>query len=140
VPNGLEMTPISVPTELMNDCNRSVLAHIADKSAHSDISDALVAAVKPLGDARLFCPDWQQYRYVVASTRCFIFGFAIGMNTIAFRLDDRMRSRALATGGEAYPECGPDWVAFLPFRDDWPRVDLEFWALKAYCHARESAP
>src|SRR5436189_2421849 len=120
------MTTQTLPIELATEINRLVLAHIGGRSAHSDVADALMTAVKPLGDVQLFCPDWQQYRYVVASTKCFIFGFAIGMNTIAFRLDDRMKSRALATGGEAYPECGPNWVSFIPFRDDWPRVDLAF--------------
>ena len=66
-----------------------------------------------------------------------IFAVALGMNTIGFRLDERMKSRALASGGALFPECGPEWVSFTPFRDDWPRVDLEFWARKAYVAARE---
>lgn len=130
----------SIPIALVTDTNRAVLAHIEGKSAHSDIADGLAAAVKPLGDVQLFCPDWEQYRYVAASTKSVIFGVAVGMHTVAFSLDDRFMRRALATGGEAYPACGPDWVAFIPFRDDWPRVDLAFWALKAYVRARETSP
>ncbi len=129
----------SIPPELISDTNRVVLAHIEEKSAHSDIADVLAVAVKPLGDVQLFCPDWGQYRYVVASTKGIVFGFATGMDTIAFRLDERLKSRALATGASAYSACGPDWVSFIPFRDDWPRVDFEFWALKAYIHAREAS-
>jgi hypothetical protein len=30
-----------------------------------------------------------------------------------------------------------DWVFFELFRDDWPKVDLEFWARKAYVAVRE---
>jgi hypothetical protein len=58
-------------------------------------------------------------------------------DTIGFRLDERMKSRALASGGTLFPECGPDWVSFTLFRDDWPGIDLEFWARKAYVAARE---
>ena len=59
------------------------------------------------------------------------------MSVIGFRLDERMKARALASGGSPYPECGNDWVSFTLFRDDWPKVDLEFWARKAYVAARE---
>jgi len=127
----------NIPPELTKGINHAVLEYIAHKSAHSDVGDALMAAAKPLGDVQLFCPNWQQYHYVVASTKGIIFGVAMGMNEVAFRLDERLRSRALATGGAALPECGAEWVAFVLFRDDWPKVDLEFWARKAYIHARE---
>lgn len=70
--------------------------HIEGMSAHSDIADALVTARSPLGDVQLFCRDWQQYRYVVASTKTVIFGLALGMKTIGLRLDERMKARALA--------------------------------------------
>lgn len=127
----------NVPTELQTDINRQVLDHVKGLSAHSDIVEALGAALEPLGDVQTFCPDIREYRYVVASTKGIIIGLAVGMNTIGFRLDERMKARALASGGAAYPECGKDWVAFTPFRDDWPKVDLEFWARKAYVAARE---
>ena len=130
--------PQSLPIELMTGINQLVLAHLENKSAHSDNAGALMTAVKSLGDVQLFCPDWQHYRYVTASTNNIIFGFAIGMNTIAFRLDDRLKIRALATGGAACLACGSDWVSFLLFRDDWPKVDVEFWALKAYVYARQT--
>jgi hypothetical protein len=129
-----------IPIDLMTETNRGVLAHIEGMSAHSDIADVLAAAVKPLGDVQIFCPDLRQYRYVAASTKGVIFGFAIGMNTVAFRLDDRLKNRALITGASACLECGPDWVSFIAFRDDWPRFDFEFWARKAYVYAREPSP
>jgi hypothetical protein len=74
---------------------------------------------------------------VVASTRGIIIAIAFGMDTIAFRLDERMRTRALASGGAPYPECGKEWMSFTLFREDWPRIDVEFWARKAYVAARE---
>lgn len=119
--------------------NRAVLAHLQGQSAHSDVSDALSAAVKPLGDVQLFCPDWKAYRYVAASTKNVLFAFALGMNVVGFRLDERMKARALVTGASLYPACGADWVSFCLFRDDWPRVDLDFWARKSYVGAREMA-
>ena len=130
------MTP-NIPAELDISINRQVLKHIDGMSAHSDVADALSVALKTLGDVQIFCPDWRQYRYVVASTKGVIIALALGMNTIAFRLDERMKARALASGGVPYPECGNEWVSFTLFRDDWPEVDLEFWARKAYVAARE---
>lgn len=133
--------PVGIPDSVAaNPANKRVLGYLADKSAHSDIAEVLQKAVKPLGDAQLACPDWKNYRYVVASTGGVVFGVALGMDTVAFRLDERMRVRALATGGEAFPQCGPEWVAVvhsLP-DSDWPAVDVGFWARKAYVHARES--
>lgn len=126
-----------IPAELKTRINREVFNYVQDKSAHSDVADALGKALKPLGDVQLFCPDWGAYRYVLASTKGIIFAVALGMNTVGLRLDERMKTRALASGGEPYPECGNEWVSFTLFRDDWPEVDLEFWARKAYVAARE---
>jgi hypothetical protein len=127
----------NAPAELQTSINRPVLAHLEGLSAHSDVVQALGAALEPLGDVQTFCPDIQQYRYVVASTRGIIMALAVGMNTIGFRLDERMKVRALASGGAPYPACGAQWVSFTLFRDDWPRIDIEFWARKAYVAARE---
>lgn len=128
------------PPELALPVNDIVLAHLDGKSAHSDIAQVLTDAVKPLGDVQVFCPNWHKYRYVVASTKGVIFGFAIGMNTVAFRLDEKMKSRALLTGGIEYPECGKDWVEVVHHGQDsdWPAVDVRFWARKAYVYAREA--
>ena len=130
----------TVPVELQTGVNRQVLNHIASLSAHSDIAEALMMALKPLGDVQIFCPNWEQYRYVAASTKDIIIALALGMDTIAFRLDERMRARALASGGAPYAECGKEWVSFTLFRNDWPKVDVEFWARKAYTAARELVP
>jgi len=43
-----------------------------------------------------------------------------------------MKAIAIETGGKPFPECGDDWVRFLPFRGDYPKIDFDFWALKAY--------
>jgi len=69
-----------------------------------------------------------------------IIALAVGMNTIGFRLDEHKKARALASGGVPYAECGPQWASFMLFRDDWPKVDIEFWARKAYVAARELEP
>ena len=126
-----------IPKELETTLNRQVLRYIEGLSAHSDVVEALGAALKPLGDVQCFCPDPAEYRYVVGSTRGVIFAVALGMNSIGFRLDERMKSRALASGGAPFLECGPEWVSFTVFRDDWPGIDLEFWARKAYATVRE---
>jgi hypothetical protein len=130
----------NVPPELQTSINRQVLNHVEGLSAHSDIVEALGAALEPLGDVQVFCPDSEEYRYVVASTKGIIIALAVGMNTIAFRLDEHMRARALASGGLPYAECGKEWVSFTLFRCDWPKIDVEFWARKAYVAARELQP
>lgn len=127
----------AVPTELQTGINRQVLDYLQGLSAHSDIAEALGAAVKPLGDVQLFSPDFQHYRYVVASTTGIIIALAVGMDTIGFRLDERMKARALVSGAADYSECGREWISFELFRADWPQVDTEFWARKAYVAARE---
>jgi len=130
----------SVPAELQTGINRQVLEHVQGLSANSDIAEALLGALEPLGDVQIFCPDCQKYLYVVASTKGIIIALAVGMNTIGFRLDERMRARALSSGGLPYAECGKEWVSFTLFRDDWPKIDVEFWARKAYVAARELQP
>ena len=93
----------TIPTTLINRINAPVLAHVKNLSAHSDIAGLLLAAVKPLGDVQVFCPDALTYRYVVVATHGISFGFAVGMNTIAFRLEARIKPRDLKTGTVAYP-------------------------------------
>lgn len=130
------------PDHLVSPVNSRVLAYLQDLSAHSDIADVLLTAVRPLGDVQSFCPDAAAYRYVLVSTKGVAFGFAVGMGTVAFRLDDRMRTRALATGAVACPACGDDWMAVvhdLP-DSDWPAVDVGFWARQAYMYARSLGP
>lgn len=126
-----------VPEALRTHRNSRVLAFSANLSAHSDITQAFGEALKPLGDVQRHGSRPTSHGCEIASTGGTIFSFAYGMNAVAFRLDDRMKVRALASGAEAIPECGPEWVTFTLFRDDWPRVDLEFAARKAYVSARE---
>ena len=124
------------PFEPTLDVNRKVFDYIKNLHCHSDIADLLIQAMKPCGDVQIFSPD--SYRYLTASTQGIIFGFATGMDTIAFRLNEKMKAIAIETGGKTFSECGEDWVRFLPFRADRPKIDFEFWALKAYVNIRES--
>ncbi len=128
-----------LPDILLTRDNASVLAWLADKSAHDEVSAALLGATRALGDVVTYCPDPKQFRYVVTATRGIIFGVATGMCSVSFRLDREMRQRALKSGAEVAPEIGADWVSFTLFRSDWPAHDLAFWALKAYALARGNA-
>src|SRR5437016_1355287 len=120
-----------IPPALLNPINEPILSHLASRSAHTGITDALLDSVRPLGDVQVFCPDPAHYRYVAVSSLGVIFGFAAGMSEVVFRLDLRMKERALVTGGIPCPACGDAWIGFTLFRDDWPQVDLRFWARKA---------
>lgn len=127
-----------VPNSLLNHWNKAILGFIKSSSAHSDIAEALSKSVELLGDVQSYCPDPSQYRYLVVSTKGIIFGIAIGMDTIAFRLNPPLNERAVITGGSRITELGDEWISFTLFRDDWPEVDLIFWARKAYVYARET--
>ena len=127
-----------LPDTLRNAINEDVLNYVRGKSAHDDIGEALSDAVKQLGDVQCFCPDPAQYKYLAVSTQGVIFGVAIGISVIAFRLDSILRERALRTGADDAQEIGSNWVSFTLFRSDWPDVDLKFWARKAYVFARET--
>src|SRR5689334_8338690 len=96
----------NIPPDLDTSINQQVLKCLDGLSAHSDVAEALTAALEPLGDVQIFCPDSQQYLYVVASTKAVIFAFAVGMNTACFRLDGRMKTRALGSGAAPYPDGG----------------------------------
>jgi len=124
-----------LPFDSTLDVNRQVFDYIKNLHCHSDIAEVLTKAMKPCGDVQFFSPG--SYRYLTVSTQKIIFGFGIGMDTIAFRLNERMKAIAIETGAKALPECGEEWVKFLPFRANWPKIDFEFWALKAYVNIRE---
>jgi hypothetical protein len=121
------------------EANCMVFGYLKNLSAHPDLSEILVKSVRPLGDVQIYSPDFSNCRYVTVSTQRIIFGFAIGTNTIAFRLNDRMKAVAIKTGEKTFPECGADWVEFsFGGRGEWPKIDWDFWALKAYVNIRES--
>jgi hypothetical protein len=126
-----------IPENLKNHINNPVLNYIENRSAHSDIAHAFMESLKQLGDVQIFCPDWKHFRYVFCSTKDIIFGVAIGMDTIGFRVGDVFQNRAIKTGNSNFPELGSDWAKFIPHKNDWPEIDLKFWALKAYVFTRE---
>jgi hypothetical protein len=45
-----------IPIELQNELNQPTLNYIAGSSAHSDLGEAMLTALKPLGDVQTFCP------------------------------------------------------------------------------------
>lgn len=118
------------------ESNCPVFNYIKNLHAHDCVSETLIKSLKPCGDVQLFSPA--TYRYLTASTQGIIFGFAVDMDTIAFRLNKKVKEVALKTGARALPQRGQDWANFWPPRGDWPSVDYEFWALKAYLNIRES--
>ncbi len=127
-----------IPDHILDRHNRPVLDFVHGSSAHSDVAEALMQAVGPLADVQVFCPDPSEYGYVVVSVKGIIFGFATGMNTIAFRLNSPFAQRALETGGKTVSGLGDEWVKFTLFQNDRPEVDLLSWAQKAYAYARET--
>ena len=127
----------TIPGSLLNPFNTAVLGYIADGSAHSDVAEALLQAVRPLAGVQSYCPDPARYRYVAVFTETIIFAFAIGMKTVAFRLDARSHQHALQVGAMPIPELKDEWLRFDLFQGDRPDTDLLFWARKAYLRAKQ---
>lgn len=130
----------AVPEQLKTPANADVLRYVAEKSAHSDVGQALAEAVSGLDDVQLFCPDASQYRYVVVSTKGVIFGFAVGMNTVGLRLGYADLERAKRSGADDAPGVDENWAVFTLFRGAGPEVNLKAWARKVYAFAREMKP
>ncbi|MBT3229064.1 MAG: hypothetical protein HOD43_01730 [Candidatus Marinimicrobia bacterium] len=121
---------------LNNPINSTVLEYLSGLSAHSDISESLGAAVEPLGDVNYLDHISTDFPSEGVFSMSIIFGIAVNMDEIGFRLPPEMKNRALLSGAELFHEAGSEWVKILMFRDDWPEPDLRFWARKAYQFAR----
>lgn len=125
-----------LPDSLRTAPNLQVLRFLAPTSAHSDVAEVLTRIVRPLGGVRLSCPDWQRYRYVVADQSTVIFAFAMGMDTLGFRLPEELHPEALTGGGKPCPGAGPGWYSFPAFGSLGPAGALESWARHACLGAR----
>jgi hypothetical protein len=103
-------------------------------SAHSDVASELVASLKRLGVYKIrYAP--REYGAAFATTKNTVFCGAAAMNATYWRLRPADVEVALATGSIETP-LGPEWVMIELFRNNWPRPDLPFWALRAYDFAR----
>jgi hypothetical protein len=114
--------------------NAEVIAFFAPLSAHSDVATELEVALKRLGDYRIAFMD-RQFGAIYAITNDTVFCAASGMNHTFFRLRPADIDTAMATGAEPCG-VGPEWVRIPLFRNDWPKPDLPFWALRAYDFAK----
>lgn len=122
--------------------NASLIEYLQKEqpSAHADVVDLLVKSADMLAGVSYFCPDSDNYAYYLAHTRGgIVFGAALGLSALAFRLPNQAISGALAKGGELFKELGDNWVMFNPF---WPERndehllhELQHWCRLAYHHA-----
>ena len=103
-------------------------------SAHSDVASEFLASLRRLGRYECRAGDGE-YAAPYAVTADTVFGAAAGMSDTYWRLRPADVAIALATGAEP-ASVGPEWVTIRLFRSDWPRPDLEHWALRAYDFAR----
>jgi hypothetical protein len=114
--------------------NSEAEAFFLAQSAHSDVADELLTSLKPLGEYEVLYASGE-YGAIFATTNGTVFCGAAGMNHTYWRLRPADYEVALATGAARAP-IGPGWVTIELFRSDWPKPDLEFWALRAYDFAR----
>jgi hypothetical protein len=110
------------------------IAFFAPLSAHSDVASELFAAIERLGDKEVRTAP-RAFGAMTVLTEGIVFCGAAGMSDTFFRLRPADVATALATGAQRC-EIGPEWVRIALFRNDWPKPDLGFWALRAYDFAK----
>ena len=109
-------------------------AYFQGLSAHDEVASELLTSMKRLGEYEIrHAPV--EFGAIYAVTNSVVFCGAAGMNFTHWRLRPKDYDIALATGAVRTP-IGSGWVSIELFRNDWPRPDLPFWALRAYDFAR----
>lgn len=114
--------------------NPEIQKHFAGLGAHSDVASELCLAVKRLGDYEI-CGGGPGYAAVYCVTNGIVFCGASGMGSTLWRLRPEDVEIAVATGARR-TKLGPEWVEVMLYQANWPRPDLQHWALRAYDHAR----
>jgi hypothetical protein len=113
-------------TRFPHPANREVLEFLerTSPSAHGDLSERLIGVASGL-PCESFCPAPALFAYFLLYTESgVIFALATGMRSLKFRLGPADFSEALAAGGTARSEIGPDWVSFGAFPPDVPTREL----------------
>ena len=124
----------SLPKSLVTKANAQVLRYLDGKYAHSDLVEKFTYTAELLDDVTFYCPDIEDYRYVIAHTESVIFAFASGMRSIKFRLNREQSKRAAEQGGEVVGGL-EGWMCFRIFNHE---VDLLGWCMEAYTYAHQS--
>jgi hypothetical protein len=104
-------------------------------SAHGDVAEVLTRSAQGLSDVKTYCPDLQNYAYMVLHTsKNKIFGIAFSQSGLAYRLPKERLKKAVAAGGTIFTEIGDDWVVFNPWQSSQP-VTVSQWCKIAHDHA-----
>jgi hypothetical protein len=114
--------------------NPEAAEYFSKLSAHSDVADEFRQSLKRLGDCEVR-GDGDDFPALYAVTGGIVFGGTAGMSDTYWRLRPTDVTTALATGAKLV-DVGPEWVAITLFRNDWPKPDIAYWALRAYDCAR----
>ncbi len=107
-------------------------------SAHSDVAEEFLASLKQLGDFEIFQERKIEFGAIYVVTSQVAFCGTSGMRDTYWRLSQADAAIAVASGAEV-ASIGPGWVKIECFRSDWPKQDLNHWALRAYDYARTGA-
>jgi hypothetical protein len=114
--------------------NPEAEAYFERRCARDEVGTRFMESLRPLGEYEVR-GDLRSFRSPYAVTAGTVFGGALDMDRVLYRLSAADRAIALRTGAEASP-LGDDWVVFTLFRSGWPALDLEHWARAAYRFAR----
>jgi hypothetical protein len=114
--------------------NSQIEEFFKSKQAHDEVGAAFTDSLKKLGKYQLL-GNLQRFEAPYAVAFNVIFGGATDMCHVHYFLDPEHLQIALKSGAEASP-ISKEWIRFTLFRSEWPKVDLQFWSLKAYDAAR----
>jgi hypothetical protein len=124
----------SPPSLKIDPENCGALNHLRGLSAHSDIVIALMNALRNLPNADTYCPDYQNFGYVLAYTNAQIFAFAEGMHGVTLRLPPHSGLAAMNAG--AMPSAaGEHWYFFDLYGATGFEHCISDWIVRAHAHA-----
>ena len=124
-----------LPSYFLQPCNVTVtrFLEITSPSAHSDIVGELLLSAAGLPGAGSYCPDHQNYAYVVLHTvDNKIFALAYGIKRLCYRVPSGFSAAVEAHGGKAWAEIGPEWVCFDLF-DTGERTEVSRQRMVKWC-------
>ena len=128
---------IPIPQNLLNEENREILAYIKGQSAHSDVCEPFLKSVQQFDDVEIYCPDWQNYRYVIVyNEQSIIFGFVIGMSSLYLRLPETHHQDLIDQNANKASNISSNWYTFPLFRSYECEEKLDYWVREAHKYAK----
>ena len=105
-------------SKFSHPANSTIVRFIEEKqpSAHSDVTEEMLIALKNIPLAHSYCPDRERFSYELLYTDAgIIFALALGQAGILFKIPDSLIESAIADGARKYAPLDSNWLLFDPF-------------------------